>query len=181
MSGVIFQVSGVMYHILLKHLKKKIHVYVNLPIYRLDFLADQGKARDCSTNNFVINWFIDSLICPLVKLSLRRRHAQMVKNGASSHKTNFIDKIINLEGHLNHCSGSKVTAIILLKGWILPIGGASAGEGLPCSLRSRLVYRVVELVWGLLSMGHTPSSFCPLRIKKDINFKLKFKKYINKS
>ena len=29
-------------------------------------------------------------------------------------------------------------------GWILPIGGASAGEGLPCSLRSRLVYNVLN-------------------------------------
>ena len=35
-------------------------------------------------------------------------------------------------------SGSKFTAF-LLKRWILTIGGASAEEGLPCSLRSRLV------------------------------------------
>ena len=33
------------------------------------------------------------------------------------------------EGHQNPISGLKGTAI-LLKGWILPIGGASAGEGL---------------------------------------------------
>ena len=33
------------------------------------------------------------------------------------------------EGYQNPITGSKVTAI-LLKGWILPIGGASVGEGL---------------------------------------------------
>ena len=40
----------------------------------------------------------------------------MVKYGASSHKTNNIDifpEIINLEGLLTLCMGSKVTAILL--------------------------------------------------------------------
>jgi hypothetical protein len=40
-----------------------------------------------------------------------------------------INNFLNPEGHQNSISGSKVTAI-LLKGWILPIVGASAGEGL---------------------------------------------------
>ena len=65
----------------------------------------------------------------------------MVKNGASSHKTNYIDifsEILNLEGHLNRCIGSKVTAI-LLNGWILPTGGASLGKVGTCSQHSRLV------------------------------------------
>ena len=35
---------------------------------------------------------------PLGKISLRRRHAQTVKNGASSHETYYIE-ILNLEGH----------------------------------------------------------------------------------
>ena len=35
----------------------------------------------------------------------------------------------NVEGHLNCITSSRVTAI-LLNGWILPIGGASAMEGL---------------------------------------------------
>ena len=48
---------------------------------------------------------------------------------------------LNPEWHQNPNSSSKDTAI-LLKGWILPIGGASAGEGLRlqpahCELRSR--------------------------------------------
>ena len=51
----------------------------------------------------------------------------------------MIKTFLNPEGHQNPFSGSKIKAI-LLKGWIWPIGGASAGEGLPCSLRSRLVF-----------------------------------------
>ena len=46
--------------------------------------------------------------------------------------------LVNLEGHQNRITGSRVTAI-LLNGWILPIGGASAVEG-------------------VLSTGPTPSS-----------------------
>ena len=48
-------------------------------------------------------------------------------------------EILNLEGNLNCVTGFRVTAI-LLNGWILPFGGASAVEG-------------------LLSTGPTPSSF----------------------
>ena len=58
--------------------------------------------------------------CP--KISLRRRHAQTVKNNASSHKTNsnyIFSEILNFEGHQKCCIGSKVTAI-LLNLWILP-------------------------------------------------------------
>ena len=50
----------------------------------------------------------------------------------------FFSEILNLEGHLNCITGSVVTAV-LFNGWILPIGGASAVEG-------------------LLSTGPTPSS-----------------------
>ena len=41
----------------------------------------------------------------------------------------MIKNFLNPEGHQNTISGSKVTAI-LLQGWILPIVGASSGEGL---------------------------------------------------
>ena len=40
----------------------------------------------------------------------------------------MIKNFLNPERHQNPISGSQVTAI-LLKGWILSIGGASAGEG----------------------------------------------------
>ena len=56
----------------------------------------------------------------------------MVKYSTSSYKINYVIVIknsLNPEGHQNPISGLKVMAI-LLKGWILPIGGASAGEGL---------------------------------------------------
>ena len=64
-----------------------------------------------------------------MEISLRRRHALKVGDGAFSHKI----------GHLNRITGLRITAI-LLNGWILPIGVASAVEG-------------------LLSTGPSPSSF----------------------
>ena len=62
----------------------------------------------------------------------RRCHAQTVRDSSSSYKIDYVRGIkifLNPKRHQNPISGSKVTAI-LLKGWILPIGGASAGEGL---------------------------------------------------
>ena len=56
----------------------------------------------------------------------------MIEDGAFNHKidyvTNFLE-ILNLEGHHNRITGSRDTAI-LLNWWILPVGGASAVEGL---------------------------------------------------
>ena len=52
----------------------------------------------------------------------------MVEDGAVSHKIDYVAifwDILNLEGHQNCTSGSKVMAI-LLNGLMLPIGGASA-------------------------------------------------------
>ena len=49
----------------------------------------------------VIHKLIHYFSHPLVKISLRRHQAQMVKNGASSHKTTYIDifsKILNRDG-----------------------------------------------------------------------------------
>ena len=77
-----------------------------------------------------------------MKISLRRRHALTIADGAFSHKIDYVTifkDILNPEGHPNRITGSKVTAIFL-NGWILPIGGASSGRVCPCSLRSRLVF-----------------------------------------
>ena len=66
----------------------------------------------------------------------------MVGDGAFSHNIDFVAifwEILNLEGHLNRITGSRLMSI-LLNGWFLPIDGAS-------------------VVKGLLSMGPTPSSF----------------------
>ena len=74
-----------------------------------------------------------------MKISLWHRHALTV--GALSHKINHVtifQEILNPEGHPNCFTGTKV-AVILLNGWILPIGGASSGRVCACSLRSRLV------------------------------------------
>ena len=56
----------------------------------------------------------------------------MVEDGAFSHKIDnctILKEILNLKGHPNHITVSKVTAI-LLNGWILPIVGVSAVKGL---------------------------------------------------
>ena len=56
----------------------------------------------------------------------------MVRDSTSSYKIDYsivIKSFLNLDGHQNSISVSKVMAI-LLKGWVLPIGGASSGEGL---------------------------------------------------
>ena len=52
-----------------------------------------------------------------------------VENKQTNKHVIGIKDFLNPEGHQNPISGSKVTAI-LLKGWILPIDGASLGEGL---------------------------------------------------
>ena len=69
---------------------------------------------------------------PFPPTALRRRHAQTVRDSTSSYKIVYvivIKNFLNPKGRQNPISGSKVTAI-LLKVWIFPLGGASAGEGL---------------------------------------------------
>ena len=54
----------------------------------------------------------------------------MVKHGASSPKTNYINivsELLNIERHHKYSIGSKVTTI-LLNGWILPTGGVASGR-----------------------------------------------------
>ena len=51
-----------------------------------------------------------------MKISLRRRHALTVKDGAFSHEIDYVTilkDILNIEGHLNRITGSKVTGILL--------------------------------------------------------------------
>ena len=102
------------------------------------YLADPGEARGCSTNTSVTNSLSHSRF---VKISLQRRHALVVKDGAFSHKIDYVSiclEIQNLEGHFNRFIGSKVTTI-LVNGGILPSGGVASGRVCACSLRSRLV------------------------------------------
>ena len=54
----------------------------------------------------------------------------MDEDGAFSHKIDYVtffQEILNLEGHPNCITGSKVT-VILLNAWILPVGGAASGR-----------------------------------------------------
>ena len=101
------------------------------------FLADPGLLYKHLRHSLT-----EKLIHPLVEIYLRRSHAQAVQNGASSHKTNYIDvflEILNLEGHLNCCIGSKVTGI-LLNGWILPTGGVVLGMVCPAACTAGVFY-----------------------------------------
>ena len=61
-----------------------------------------------------------------VEIFVQRRHAIMVEDGAFSNKKDYVTilEILNLKGHQNRITGSRVT-VILLNGWILPIYGAS--------------------------------------------------------
>ena len=111
-------------------------VTCHMTIFFFDFLADPGKARGCSTNSLAINSFSKS-----VSLSPHSFTAppQTIRDSISSHKIDYVIVIKNPEGHQNLISDSKVTAI-LLKGWIVPFGGASSGRVCACSLHSRLVF-----------------------------------------
>ena len=76
----------------------------------------------------------------------------MVEDGAFSHKRYYVTifkEILNLEGNPNCITGSKVTAI-LLNGWILPIGGASAVKSLrlqPAQQASFYIYILIFELW----------------------------------
>ena len=66
----------------------------------------------------------------------------MVKDDAFSHKIDYVSifwEILNLEGHPNRITGSKVM-VILLNGWILLIGGVASGRVCACNLGSSLVF-----------------------------------------
>ena len=74
----------------------------------------------------------------------------MIKDSFSSYKIDYVivtkKNLLNLAGHQNCISGAKVTAI-LLKGRILPIGGASAMEGLLSTGLPRLVCCMTKESW----------------------------------
>ena len=101
------------------------------------------------------NSFIHCFSHPLVKIYLRRCHAQTVKNGASSDKTSYIDilpEILNHKRHKNRWIGSKVKTI-LLNGWILPTGGGVLGRVCACSRGARVLERcdISRSIYGILS------------------------------
>ena len=85
------------------------------------------------------HWFINSLSDPLFPTDFLRRQAQTVRDSTSSYKIDYIivkKNFVNHKVHQNPSSGLKVTTI-LLKGWILPIGGVALGRVCACSLHSR--------------------------------------------
>ena len=80
--------------------------------------------------------------------ALRCRYAPTVKDSFFSYKKDYvivIKKFLNPKGHQSSINGSTVT-VISLKGWILPIGGASAVEGLQSTGLPCLVLKSIEFV-----------------------------------
>ena len=78
------------------------------------------------------------MIC---EISLLRRHALTLADGAFSHKIDNVkifQEILNPKGHPNCITGSKITAIVL-NGWILPIGGASSEGSTPAAYAALLL------------------------------------------
>ena len=96
---------------------------------------------------------MELLLCLVKHFTLQRRHAQTIRDRSSSYNKDIfkvIKNFLNPRGHQHFISGSKVTAI-LLKEWILRIGGALAGEGLrlqpaqqPCFLESTFLDKVLS-------------------------------------
>ena len=85
----------------------------------------------------------------------------MVEDGAFSHNIDYVTiflEILHLEGHLS--TGERVTAIFL-NGCILPIGGASAVEGLrstgptPSSYYTTLLFFRPSVWWLYVQVSFT--------------------------
>ena len=77
------------------------------------FLADPGEARGCSTYTSVTHKLINSFSDPT---TLRRRHAQMVRDSSSRYNIDYVIVIYNFlnpKRHQNHITGSKVMAILV--------------------------------------------------------------------
>ena len=95
---------------------KNKYIYWKLKQFH-SLLADPGRTRGCSTNTVVIKWLNQWVSDHISARVLCRRQAQMDREGASSHTTNYITQVMDI---LN--LKENVTAI-LLNVWILPIGG----------------------------------------------------------
>ena len=76
----------------------------------------------------------------------------MVEDGDFSHKNcvTIFKEILNLEKHPKRITGSKVT-VILMNGWILPIGGASAVKGLRLQPAQQACFSISFLMFRVLS------------------------------
>ena len=61
-----------------------------LGVYMWVYLADLGGARGCSKNIVVIHSLSAVSESPFPSLPLRRRHAQTFRDGAASHKIDYV-------------------------------------------------------------------------------------------
>ena len=67
----------------------------------------------------------------------------------SGARSTLFSEILNIEGHLNCCIGSKVTAI-LLNWWILSTGGVTSGRVCPAACAAALfnLAAKINLIYG---------------------------------
>ena len=115
--------------------------FVNRCHFRDTFIGTSFKVKNILCQGNTTSHLIYIFLADPGK-ALRRRHAQTVRDTSSSYKIDYvivIKNFLNPEGHQNPINGLKVTAI-LRKGWILPIDGASAVEGLRSTGLLRLVF-----------------------------------------
>ena len=110
-------------------------------------LADPDESWGCSTKTNVITRFGKKVSHPLSSTALRRRQTQTVRNGASSHKIDYVRQvqgIPNLKGYQNCIIGS----IFVLNWCILPIGWLASRRVCACRLRTRVVFlRALDKWW----------------------------------
>ena len=100
-------------------------------ILGLFIISRPGQNRGCSTNTFFNNALTDSVIvCEIIPTALPRLNGwRWCFQSWNRLCYFFFFSIINLKGHPNCDTDSRVTAILLNR-YILPIGGASAVDGL---------------------------------------------------
>ena len=96
------------------------------------FLANPDEAKGWFTNNTsVIDSLTTWLTHPFPHTALWRHHSQTVGNSSSSYKVDcfvLVKKFLNPKGYQSCIIDSKVKAILLPNGGILPIGGVASGR-----------------------------------------------------
>ena len=134
------------------------------------YLADPGKARDCSINSFVINCLIRLVSHSFPPTALRRRHAQTVWDSYFSHK---IEYILVIKTFFKSWRASQLHCWFksyghFTEGIDFPYWWSFIGKGLRSTGRIRLVFYYLnvmqELTRGSSSAWRRSSSGIPGRL-----------------
>ena len=130
--------EGYFWQVLGAHKYMGTHEQKKVALSKSNVLLGQGQIGLKLNFGFVVlfeRWFT---MKPLINICLGYRqnnhyeHLWDIEEGGIRHKIDYFtifQEILNSQVHLNRITGSRVP-VILLNGWILPIGGASAVVGL---------------------------------------------------